>query len=97
MRGRWHWKEEEERRCRVYQEGEESVTHVLRECQKTRGDMEPKEFLNKKGVGLEIMKRIMEERQREIQENEEQRESAECESHMTKPGVNGTQQRERKG
>ncbi|KAK9296124.1 hypothetical protein QLX08_009760 [Tetragonisca angustula] len=48
----------EDRECRVCDEGEENIHRSLKECRKTKCDIEEREFLREDGVGLEIMKRI---------------------------------------
>lgn len=42
--------------------GEENLTHVLREYQLTRSNMQVKEFLNEKGEGLELMRKMEQQR-----------------------------------
>lgn len=71
-------------------ETEDSVTHVvLRDCQKTRRDMKPEEFLSEKEAGLE-MKKIMKKKQREVQEDEEQKKSRTRFTYDKHTGINDT-------
>ena len=43
----------ENRQCRVCGEGEENIHHslILKECKKTKGDIEEREFLGEDGEG----------------------------------------------
>ncbi|KAL6419160.1 hypothetical protein ACFW04_014037 [Cataglyphis niger] len=54
--------EAEDRVCRICEKEEESIEHVIRECLASRNDMQISEFLSEKGKGLEIMKRIEQEK-----------------------------------
>ena len=40
--GRQHWREEENRRCRICKEEEETLEHVIERCEVTRGGPESK-------------------------------------------------------
>ena len=64
VRGRQHWREEENRRCRICKEEEETLEYVIERCEVTRGDLRVKEVLKRTGEGLEQMKRIERERRR---------------------------------
>lgn len=57
-RGGQHWREEEERKCRVCWQKEETVDHILKECGTTKSEMEIEEFLGEEGKVLEVMKKI---------------------------------------
>lgn len=48
--------------CRIYEDGEESITHVLRECQATKSDIQIGEFLSEEAKGLEVMRRMEQKR-----------------------------------
>ena len=58
VKGSQHWKEEEDRRCRICQKEEENIEHVLKECEATKSEIQLNEFLGEEGKGLEIMKWI---------------------------------------
>lgn len=62
MKGDEYWRQIEDRICRICENEEESITHVLRESQATRNDIQIGEFLSEEGKGLEIMRRIEQER-----------------------------------
>jgi len=70
IRGGQYWRKEEDRRCRICWHAEETIRHVLKECEKIRSGLEIEEFLGEDGKGLELMKTIekREERKREIGE-----------------------------
>ena len=53
VRGRQYWREEENRRCRICKEKEETLEHVIGRCEATRGDLRVKEVLKGTGEGLE--------------------------------------------
>lgn len=73
LKGGQYWREIEERTCRVCGRGEESLTHVLKECEATRDNIQNEDFLSEKGRRLEIMRKIERERrkQQEIEEKTE--------------------------
>lgn len=52
------WRGEQERKCRVCGIGEESVRHVLEECEKTKTEMTAEELLREDGRGKEILWKI---------------------------------------
>jgi len=52
-----YWREIEERICRICGKDEESITHVLKECEATRDDLQIEELLSEEGRGLEVMRR----------------------------------------
>ena len=58
VRRRQHWREEENRRCRICKEEEETLEHVIERCEVTRGDLRVKEVLKGTGEELEEIKRI---------------------------------------
>ena len=64
LRGRQCWREKGERTCRICEEGEEDIKHVLRECSVTEEDIREEEFLDERGIGLPIMQKIVNERAR---------------------------------
>lgn len=68
-RGNQHWKEEEDKVCRICKEETESLEHVTERCQTTKSDMQKEDLLNEDGRGLEDMKRIEKER-RNIEEKD---------------------------
>jgi len=68
MKGNQDWLKEEDKKCRVCEEEIESITHVLKECEETRGEISEEEFLKRNGKGWEAMKRIEEVRRRKINE-----------------------------
>lgn len=53
-----YWKEEEEKVCRVCKNGEESMWHILRECNWTKRKESLEEVLGEEGRGIEIIKEI---------------------------------------
>ncbi|XP_071636284.1 uncharacterized protein [Temnothorax longispinosus] len=57
VKGSKHWREEEDRRCRICQK-EENIEHILRKCEATKSEIQLKEFLGEEGKGLEVMKWI---------------------------------------
>lgn len=59
MKGGQYWKEESERKCRIYEESEESMIYVLRECGEIKEEITIEEFLKSDGR-LKIMKKIEE-------------------------------------
>ncbi|XP_077278957.1 uncharacterized protein LOC143906639 [Temnothorax americanus] len=58
VKGSQHWREEEDRRCRICQKEEENIEHILKECEATKSEIQLKEFLGKEGKRLEVMKKI---------------------------------------
>ncbi|KYN30224.1 hypothetical protein ALC57_00314, partial [Trachymyrmex cornetzi] len=66
-KGDQYWREDEERRCRICHGAEENMTHILKECEKTKSEMRAEEFIGEEG--LKIMKRI-EKARREAEERE---------------------------
>ncbi|XP_043604768.1 vicilin-like seed storage protein At2g18540 [Bombus pyrosoma] len=67
-----HWKEEEERRCRLCGGEEEDLRHVLKECEITGGAKEMEEILNGTEEGLMDLRAIIEKRRaKAIQEGME--------------------------
>ncbi|KAK1137321.1 hypothetical protein K0M31_001833 [Melipona bicolor] len=50
-KGKQHWNEMEDRQCRVCDKGEENIHHILKECKKTRCDIEEREFLKENRFG----------------------------------------------
>lgn len=58
-----HWKEIEDKTYKVCENGKESLMHVLRECQATRSNIQI-EFLSKERKGLDVMRRIEQERRK---------------------------------
>ena len=62
VRGRQHWREEENRRCRICKEEEETLEHVIGTCEATRGDLRVKEVLKGTGKGLVHMRKIQRKR-----------------------------------
>jgi len=63
IRGSQHWREKEDRKCRICGEAEENLVRVLKECEITKNEIPIEEFIGEEGKGLELMKRI--ERARE--------------------------------
>lgn len=52
-----HWREEEDRRCRLCQEEkreEENLDHILKECEATKSEIQLEEFLREEGKGSEV-------------------------------------------
>lgn len=68
-RENYHWKEAMEKRCRICGKKEESVIHILWECETTCSNIQIKEFLNERGEELEIiiMKKIEEEKRNVVE------------------------------
>jgi len=69
-----YWEEEEERKCRICGEKEEDWTHILRECEATREELEIRELMKENGGGYEIMKRINGRREAKGRGKEEKKE-----------------------
>lgn len=46
-----HWREEEDRRCRLCQREEENLDHILKECEATKSEIQLEEFLREEGKG----------------------------------------------
>ena len=67
-KAREYWKEEGEKRCRLYKR-KEDLTHVIEECE-IGGPKDTEKILNGTGEGLTDLKTIMEKR-RVIQDGEE--------------------------
>lgn len=59
-----HWKEEEEKTCRLCEEETESIEHIIRDCRVIGTDLQIGELLNEDGRGLETLKGIEEARRR---------------------------------
>lgn len=53
-----HWREEENRRCRLCQREEENLDHILKECEATKSEIQLEEFLREEGKGSEVMRWI---------------------------------------
>lgn len=58
--------------CRLCEEEEENLKHIIRNCRVTKNDIQVGELLNEDDRGLEKMKRI-EEARRKRKEREEAR------------------------
>jgi len=58
VKGSQHWREEEDRRCRICQKEKENIEHILKEYEVTKSEIQLEEFLGEKGKGLEVMKWI---------------------------------------
>ncbi|XP_050471575.1 golgin subfamily A member 6-like protein 22 [Bombus huntii] len=69
-RAREHWKEEEERGCRLCKKGEKDLKHVVEECEITGGARNMGEVLKETGGGLAELKAIIVKR-RAAEEGEE--------------------------
>jgi len=84
--GSKHWREKEDRKCRICGEVEENLFYVLfyikyyyilKECEITKNEIPIEEFIGEGGKGLESMKRIerardkMKEKKMEEEEGEE--------------------------
>jgi len=69
IRGSQHWREKEDRKCRICGEAEEYLLHVLKECEITKNEISIEEFIGEIGKGLESMKRI----ERAIEKTKEKR------------------------
>lgn len=80
LRGDQYWREIEERTCRVCGRGEESLTHVLKECEATRDNIQSEDFLSEKDRGLEIMRKI----ERESRKKQEKEEKNRCKEAQKK-------------
>lgn len=78
IKGGHYWEDEEERKCRICKQEEETLEHVLKKCEYTKGDMEIEDFLNGDGRGVEIMK-IIKNRRMERRKEEDEREEEEKE------------------
>lgn len=65
VREREHWKEEEEKQCRLCRKEIESLWHVLKECDKTRQEEKIEKVLGEDGQGLKILRLIEKMRERE--------------------------------
>lgn len=63
LKGNQHWREIEDKTCRICKNGEESLMHVLRECQATRSNIQI-QFLRNERKGLNVMRRIEQERRK---------------------------------
>jgi len=72
-----YWEKEEERRCRICGEKEEDWTHILKECEATREELEIGELMEENGGGYEIMKRIIGRREDRGRRREEEKEEGE--------------------
>lgn len=53
-----HWREEEDRRCRLCQREEENLDHILKECEATKSEIQLEEFLREVGKDSEVMRWI---------------------------------------
>lgn len=49
------WKKKKEKRCRICEKKEESLVHILWECEPTCSNTQIKKFLSEKGERLEII------------------------------------------
>jgi len=56
-KGSQYWRKDDDRKCRICREAEESLFHILKECDATKNDMSIEEFIGE-GKGLELMKKI---------------------------------------
>lgn len=66
-----HWEEAEGRRCRICKEKEEDWTHILKECEATKEEIELRELMDENGGGYEKMKRINRQREESRMANKE--------------------------
>lgn len=57
-RYRHYWKEETEGECRICGKGQESLKHVLKECEATKDKITMEKFLSEEENGLNIMRKI---------------------------------------
>jgi hypothetical protein len=69
VKGSQHWREEEDRRCRICQKEEENIEHLLKECEATKSEIQLNEFLGEEGKGLKVMKWI-EKVRREVEKGD---------------------------
>ncbi|KYQ51025.1 hypothetical protein ALC60_09821 [Trachymyrmex zeteki] len=53
-----YWREDEKKRCRICHAAEKNMTHILKECEETKSEMQMEEFIGVEDKGLETMKRI---------------------------------------
>ena len=58
IRGSRHWKEEEERKCRICKKGIEDWNHILKECEETKEEIDIKTLLEENGGGYKVIKKI---------------------------------------
>jgi len=73
MRGRQYWREEEERKCRICGEEDETIEHVLERCVTKRG-MRKEDLLNGEGKGLDAIREIERSREAKRKEGESRKE-----------------------
>ena len=85
------WNDKEKRRCRLCEQEEESMDHVMKKCRVT-GNSERKieMVLNGRGEGYEVMKEIREKRdQREREKKKEEEERREIDRGDRRRKVDG--------
>lgn len=71
VREREHWKEEEEKMCRLCKKEKESLWHVIKVCEVTRQEEEMQVVLGEEGQGLRSIREIVEKR-REMEKRREE-------------------------
>jgi len=49
--GSQHWREKEDRKCRICAEVEENLVHVLKECEITKNEIPIERFIEKERKG----------------------------------------------
>ena len=64
-----YWKEEE-KKCRLCKRREETLEHIFKECEFTRGSKKMIEILDKKRPDVKEMRRILEIRKKEAEREE---------------------------
>ncbi|KYN26816.1 hypothetical protein ALC57_03857, partial [Trachymyrmex cornetzi] len=57
-KGSQYWREVEDRSSRIYLVEEESIFHILKECEETKNELRTEKFIGEEGRGLETMKKI---------------------------------------
>lgn len=62
-RGSQYWREEDDRRCRICKRAEESMSHILRECEETKSEITI-EFIGEEGKGNRIDEKDRENKRR---------------------------------
>ncbi|XP_025998026.2 trichohyalin-like [Solenopsis invicta] len=75
-RGSQYWREEAERRCRICKREEESLYHMIKECEATKSEMTLEEIIGEEGKGLQTMKRIEKVRMETTTNEKEERENS---------------------
>lgn len=71
MKGGQYQRDEEERKCKVCREEEETIEHILKNCESTKGDISIEDLFDGDGRGVKVIKKSENNRKREKRRRKE--------------------------